>query len=151
MDHKKGAIVAEIEQMKEQEKELIKLRSEQTYHIKLKDMPTEQQYDKLKTQSKLLINIIKMICYRAETAVANIVSEALSSKTDEKRMLVKQIIQTPADILPDYQNNTLTVTIHSMSNQRYNQAVQKLIGVLNESKAVFPGTELLMVYKSTAS
>ena len=151
MDHKKGTIVAEIEQMKEQEKELIKLRSEQTYHIKLKDMPTEQQYDKLKTQSKLLINIIKMICYRAETAVANIVSEALSSKTDEKRMLVKQIIQTPADILPDYQNNTLTVTIHSMSNQRYNQAVQKLIGVLNESKAVFPGTELLMVYKSTAS
>ncbi len=113
MDIKKGAIVAEIQQMKEQEKELIKLRSEQTYHIKLKDMPTEQQYDKLKTQSKLFINIIKMICYRAETAVANIVSEALSSKTDEKRMLVKQIIQTPADIFPDYQNNTLTVTIHT--------------------------------------
>ncbi len=119
MDIKKGAIVAEIQQMKEQEKELIKLRSEQTYHIKLKDMPTEQQYDKLKTQSKLFINIIKMICYRVETAVANIVSESVkSSKTDEKRMLVKQIIQTPADIFPDYQNNTLTVTIHSMSNQR---------------------------------
>ena len=66
-------------------------------------------------------------------------------------MLVKQIIQTPADIFPDYQNNTLTVTIHSMSNQRYNQTVQKLIEVLNESRAVFPGTELLMVFKSTAS
>jgi len=149
-DHKKSEIVAEIEQMVIQEKELINLRREQPYHIKLKDMPNEQQYDKLKTQSKLFINIIKMICYRAETAVANIVSEALSSKTEEKRMLVKQIIQTPADILPDYQNNTLTVTIHSMTNHRYNQAVQKLIEVLNESKAVFPGTKLLMVFKSTA-
>ena len=151
MDIKIAAIVVEIQQMEEQEKELLALRSEQTYHIQLKDMPTEQQYNKLKTQSKLLLNIIKMICYRAETVVANIISEALSSKKEEKRMLVKQIIQAPADILPDYKNKTLTVTIHSMSNQRFNQAIQKLLVVINESKAVFPGTDLVMVFKSTAS
>jgi len=150
-DTKSAQIVLEIQQIEGQEKELIKLKSEQTYYVKLKDMPPEQQYNKLKTQSKLLLNIIKMICYRAETAVANIVNETLSSKMDEKRMLVKQIIQTPANILPDYQNNTLTITIHSMSNQRYNQAAQKLLEILNEAKAIFPGTELLMVFKSTVS
>ncbi|MGB4961282.1 MAG: putative transposase [Saprospiraceae bacterium] len=63
----------------------------------------------------------------------------------------KQIIQTPADILPDHENKTLTVTIHSMSNQRSNQAVQKLLTVLNESKATFPGMELTMMFKSIAS
>ncbi len=150
-DTKTAQLVLEIQQMQAQEKELLLLRSEQTYYVKLKDMPPEQQYNKLKTQSKLLLNIIKMICYRAETAVANIVNEKLSSKMDEKRMLVKQIIQTPADILPDYQNNILYITIHSMTNQRYNQVVLKLLEVLNESKAIFPGTELLMVFKSTAS
>ena len=69
----------------------------------------------------------------------------------EKRMLIKQIIQTPANILPNHQNNTLTVTIYSMSNQRYNQAVHKILDILNESKSVFPGTDLIMVFKSTAS
>jgi hypothetical protein len=149
-DAKTALIVSEIQQMEEQENELINLRSEHNYHIKLKDMPPEKKYNKLKTQSRLLLNIIKMICYRAETAVANILNESLSSKTEEKRMLVKQIIQTPADIKPDHQNNILYITIHSMSNQRYNQAVQKLIDVLNESKAIFPGTDLIMVFKSTA-
>ena len=151
IDNKIAAIVDEIQQMEGHEKDLLNLRSEQSYYIKLKDMPPEQQYNKLKTQSKLLINIIKMICYRAETSIANIVCETLSSKKEEKRMLIKQIIQTPANILPNYQNNTLTVTIHSMSNQRYNQAVLKLIDILNEAKAVFPGTDLVMVFKSTAS
>jgi hypothetical protein len=150
-DTKMAQIVLEIQQLEAQEKELIKLRSEQAYHIKLKDMPPEQQYNKLKTESKLLLNIIKMICYRAETAVANIVNEKLDSKKEEKRMLVKQIIQSPADIAPDYTNNILTVTIHSMSNQRYNQAVKGLLDLLNDAKAIFPGTELTMVFKSTAS
>jgi hypothetical protein len=150
IDNKIAAIVAEIQQMEGHEKDLLNLRSEQSYYIKLKDMPLEQQYNKLKTQSKLLTNIIKMICYRAETSIANIVGETLSSKKEEKRMLIKQIIQTPADILPNHQNKTLTVTIHSMSNQRFNHAVHKLLDILNESKSVFPGTDLIMVFKSTA-
>jgi len=150
-DAKAAQIVLEIQQMETQETELIRLRSEQTYYVKLKDMPKEKQYNKLKTESKLLLNIIKMICYRAETAVANILNEKLDSKKDEKRMLVKQIIQTPADITPDYKNNILYITIHSMSDQRSNKAVKALIDIINESKAIFPGTELTMVFKSTAS
>ncbi len=42
--------------------------------IKLKDMPQAHRYNKLKTETKMLMNIIKMICYRAETAVANLVT-----------------------------------------------------------------------------
>lgn len=29
------------------------------------------------------------------------------------RMLIKELFQTDADILPDYENNTLTVIVHS--------------------------------------
>lgn len=44
-----------------------------------------------------------MICYRAETAVANILAEHLNVKDgkEEKRMLAKQIISAPADLIPD--------------------------------------------------
>ena len=57
------------------------------------------------------MNIIKMICYRAETAVANELGAGLYNAKDDKRMLVKQIIQNNADLLRDYENKTLTVVI----------------------------------------
>lgn len=150
VDVKIADLLLEIEQMTNEERKLLKLRSEQPYHIKLKDMPPEKQYNKLKTESKLLTNIIKMICYRAESSVANILNETLRSKKDEKRMLVKQIIQTPADIRPDFNEKTLTVSLHSLTSQRYNEALEKLIETLNDSCSIFPGTELRLIFKSTA-
>ncbi len=74
-------------------------------------MPSQNRYNKLKHESKMLMNIIKMICYRAETAVANEFSQYRNGAKDEKRMLVKQIIQNNADILPNYENKTLTITV----------------------------------------
>jgi hypothetical protein len=65
-------------------------------------------------------------------------------------MLVKQIIGTPANILPNQQDKTLTVTLHSLSSNRYNEALGNLISVLNDSETVFPGTDLKMIFKSTA-
>jgi|GEM_PF-3349181 len=35
------------------------------------EMPEKIRFNKLKTESKLLMNVIKMICYRAESAVAS--------------------------------------------------------------------------------
>jgi DNA topoisomerase VI subunit B len=93
------------------------------------------------------MNVIKMICYRAETAVANILAENLARATEEKRMLVKQIIQSDADIEPDYQKNTLTITLHNLSANRYNIAVEKLIETLNQTKTIFPGSDLTMIFK----
>ncbi len=57
-------------------------------------MADNKRYNKLKTESKLLMNTIKMICYKAETALANLVSNYFKRGEEEKRMLVKQIIQT---------------------------------------------------------
>ena len=49
-------------------------------------------YNKLKTESKHLQNIIKIICYRAETAIANLLSCYYRKRSDEIRALVKSII-----------------------------------------------------------
>jgi hypothetical protein len=149
-DKKLAELHEEINQLKHDEESFLKLRKQQPYYIKLKDMPVEKRYNKLKSESKLFINIIKMICYRAETAVANILNESMRSKKEEKRMLVKQIIGTPANILPNQQDKTLTVTLHSLSSNRYNEALGNLISVLNDSETVFPGTDLKMIFKSTA-
>ena len=91
-----------------------------------------------------------MICYRAETSVANELSPFLINAREEKRMLVKQIIQNNADLIPDYENKTLTVVLHSLSAPRFNEAAQKLTEVLNQTETIFPGTDLTLKFKSSA-
>ena len=65
-------------------------------------------------------------------------------------MVVKQIIQSSADISPDYINKTLTVTLHSLSANRFNNAASELAQLLNQTETIFPGTNLRMIYKITA-
>ena len=139
-----------IEQHELLEKKIIEERNNVLPRIKITQMPQQVKYNKLKTESKQLMNIIKMICYRAETAVANILTEHLKGATDEKRMLVKQIIPTHADIVPDYENKTLTILLHSLSAPRFNLATTKLAELLNQTQTFFPGTDLKLIFKTNA-
>ncbi len=114
-------------------------------------MPEERRYNKLKTESKILMNVIKMISYRAESSVASLLSPYLFNVDNEKRMLVKQIIKSNADLIPDNDKNTLTVRLYSLSANRYNQAVSKIISVLNDSETLFPGTNMKMLFETSSS
>lgn len=139
-----------IGQYRIEEGELITKRAQLQPKIQLSQMSKQVRYNKLKTESKILMNVIKMICYRAESAVASWIAPYLSRAEDEKRMLIKQIIGSNADLLPDYQNNTLTITLHSLSAQRFNKATFELAKLLNETETQFPGTQLTMIFKISA-
>ena len=62
-------------------------------------------------------------------------------------MLVKQIIQNNADLLPDYENKALTVVIHTLSAPGFNNAAAKLAKLLNQTETIFPGTYLKLKYQ----
>ena len=147
---KQMKLLEEIEIHQQAEQQIVEQRSKISQRIKLKDMPGQIRYNKLKQESKMLMNIIKMICYRAETAVANELLIHLYNAKDEKRMLVKQIIQNNADLQPDYHEKTLTVILHSLSAPRFNEAVAKLADTLNETETIFPGTDLKLKFKISA-
>ncbi len=144
------ALLEKIEQHQQTEQQIEDERSKITPRIKLRDMPSQNRYNKLKNESKMLMNIIKMICYRAETAVANELGVHLYNAKDEKRMLVKQIIQNNADLLPDYENKTLTVVLHTLSAPRFNKAAANLAQLLNQTETIFPGTDLKLIFKISA-
>ena len=129
---------------------LVTQRAQVKPRIKLSQMPEQIRYNKLKTESKLLMNVIRMICYRAESSVATWMAPFLAKADDEKRMVVKQIIASNADLSPDYQNNTLTITLHSLSAQRFNTAARELSKILNETETHFPGTNLQMIFEISA-
>jgi hypothetical protein len=131
------------------ENEIQQLREEQKQtptHIKIKDMPADCRYNKLKSESKLFMNTIRMIVYRAETAVTNVLAPFYARSNDEIRMLVKEIIKSDADLVPNQEAKILTVRLHSLSTPRANDAAKELCKILNETETVFPGTDMRLVY-----
>jgi hypothetical protein len=138
----------EIELLEEEEQETLAQRAQHPYKISIKEMPEHTRYNKLKTESKHLQNIIKIICYRAETAIANLLASYYRKNSNEIRALVKSIIFAKADLYPDYQTNTLTVRLNSLATPRDNLAVREICQTLNDYEAVFPGTKLKLVYKT---
>jgi hypothetical protein len=93
---------------------------------------------------------IKMIAYRAETAMYNMIKNQLSHP-DEDRKLLQQIYTSDADIIPDYSNKTLTVKLHNLNNKKDDKAVQYLCEKLNETETEFPGTNLKVIYQLLSS
>ena len=139
-----------LDKLLQKEQELLAKRAQLKPKIPLGEMPEQLRYNKLKTEHKMLINILKMICYRAEAAVASLLATYLNRANDEKFMLVKQIISANADIIPDYKENTLTIILHSLSANRFNEAANKLAELLNDIETIFPGTNLRMIFKTSS-
>lgn len=144
---KQGELEEQVQILKAEHQELVEERKQHPYHIKVKDMEEDIRYNKLDWESKLFLNIIKIICYRAETSIALLLSTDYQKKFDEMRALTRSLINTKANIIPDYQNKTLTIELYSLSNPRDNQAVKSILNVLNDSETVFPGTDLKLIYK----
>ena len=137
----------ELKDLETEEKELLGQRKEQSYKITIKEMEDEIKYNKLDLESKLLQNIIKMICYRAETSFSILLASNYKKKVNEMRALTKSLINSKANIKPDYNNQRLTIELYSQSNPRDNKMVREICQVLNESQTKFPGTDLKLIYK----
>lgn len=95
---------------------------------------------------KQFLDTIKMIAYRAETALAGMLWERVS-RTDETRALLREIFATEADLLPDKAAGILTVRLHHLTNHASDEAARYLAEQLNETESVYPGTNLRLVYK----
>jgi hypothetical protein len=144
---KQITIKQEIKQLENQEEELIQERKKHKYKIKIKEMLENQRYSKLDIESKHFQNIIKMICYRAETNFAMLLAIDYKKKVNEMRALAKSLIQTNVNIIPDEENKILTIELYSLSTPRDNLAAQNVCQFLNETETVFPGTDMKLFYK----
>ena len=107
------------------------------------------QIVKLDPETKHLTDTIKMLAYRAETALFGSLNEKVYARTEEEgRALVREILRAPADVLPDEREGVLRVRLHGLANQRSNAAVAHLCAVLNEAEIMYPGTRLRLRYEA---
>ena len=119
-------------------------------HIPYKELSPQARFDRLSTQSKHFIDTIKMIAYRAETAMTQILRQHMT-RHDDVRSLLRAIYSTETDILPDMQAKTLTIRLHPLANSSSDHAVRHLCAELNATETLFPGTNLQLIYESVSS
>ena len=133
------ALQAEINQKAEA---LSKISSK----IKLADMPEEKRYNRLKKESKMFMNIIKMIAYRAETVLVNLIRPFYNNHENDKRQIIQTMLASNANLEPDYENNILKVTILCQSTPRANKALKHLCDELNQTEICYPQTNLRLMF-----
>lgn len=148
---RKAELRGQIEAMQQEVGQLKAQRKQTPRHIPFRELPRQHQFKKLKSGPKQLVDTIKMIAYRAETAMANLVREGLGKKKDEARSIVRQIFETDADLEPDEEKGILKVRLHNLANPRNNRQVKKLCQILNSSRTEFPGSNLRLVYDLVSS
>ena len=119
-------------------------------HVTYDELPKEARFDRLSTQSKHLIDTIKMVAYRAETAMAQIIRKRMT-RHDDARSLLRAIYNTEADMVPDMDAKTLTLRLHPLANNSSDHAVRHLCEQLNRTETLFPGTEMRLIYELVSS
>ncbi len=147
-EKKQATIIAELEALKQEDDNLKAELQKHPYKIALKDMPNHKRYNELVQERNQFINILKMICYRAETSLISLIPSSFKKLENEKRAFIKSIIKRKADILPDYVNNTLTIKLYTMSTPRENRAIEEICNLLTDTQTLFPGTNMRLIYKS---
>jgi prepilin-type processing-associated H-X9-DG protein len=143
---KKADLLEEIQHF---ENELNGIKTE------LKEMPRRIPWENLKENDKFqqlapgrkhLLDTVKMIGYRAETAMAGMLLGP-TTDTPAARQLLQDLFVSEADIIPDTVNKKLRVKVHAGSRPAVNKSLRDLFEKLNESEIIYPGTDLQLVYE----
>ena len=145
-ERQKAGLQEEISFLQKETDELKARRKECPRHICFAELPEGEQFSALANDKKQIVDTIKMIAYRAETALANLIKPYMTDKR-EARSLLRQIFASEADLKPDEENKTLTVSLHNLTNPVSDRIVRNLCQEINATKTIFPGSNLRLVYK----
>jgi len=149
-ESKKAQLQQAIEERRQQIQQLKAQRKALPKHIEIKDLPEQDRFSRLRSEKKHFIDTIKLIAYRAETALAQLAREKIK-RLDEARSLIRQLFRTEVDLIPDQQNKTLTVRLHPMTTQAHDEVVRHICTEITATETVFPGSDLRLIYEISSS
>ena len=145
-EQEQGAKLKDLEQWAQKIQQLKERRKNVPRHIALKQLPPEDRFTKLRSVSKHFVDTIKMIAYRAETVLLGIVTPTLSRQEDV-RSWIRQVLRGSVNLIPDEEQQTLTVQLHPLSNRAHNQALKHLCTQLTDTETLYPTTKLRLVFE----
>ena len=115
-------------------------------HILAGELSPEARLQALPQPLRLLLDTLRLLAYRAETAMTTAVAPALDNP-DTARSLLKSLLQADASLHPDESAGTLTVRLLHQPTRAQDRALAPLLDELNRTRTVFPGTHLRLVYR----
>ncbi len=144
-EQRKGELLAAVQEL---EKEIVDLkvqRKSKPKHITLADLPEADRVRQLAPGRKQLTDTIKLIAYRAESALVATVRERLK-RHDDARSLVRGLMHTTVNLRPDPIAKRLTIELHGQSNPAHDKVIEHLCAELNQTETLYPGTALTLFY-----
>lgn len=143
---KKAELLEQIEQY-ESELDGLKMKLKiEPKHITWIELDEKDKFLRLLPGRKRLTDTVKMISYRAETAMAGMLKKPTVDRAAARRLL-QDLYVTEADILPRPEENLLHVRVHSASRPASNAALAQLFDELNAAEVCYPGTDIHMTYE----
>ena len=149
-EREKSQLRETIEGLEHELEELKSQRKATPHHLEWDELESADKFERLAPSRKRLMDTVKMIAYRSETALVSLVRSSLS-REDDARSLVRDLFRSPADIEPDVEAGELRIGIHTLSNPRSNRAIGFLLDELNASEQNYPGTNLKLTYRLLGS
>ncbi|MBF0406676.1 MAG: hypothetical protein HQM10_04935 [Candidatus Riflebacteria bacterium] len=143
---KKSECLQNIQLTKEDLNKLRTKRKEKERMIMLSELPDDKRPTQLLPLNKQLSDTIKMIAYRAETALVSILRRYLNNE-DEARGLIRELLVSPANLMPNDNEQTLTVEIHRMTSPSHDKAIGSLLEELTIRDFHHPETNAKMIFK----
>jgi hypothetical protein len=135
-----------IQTLEDEAREL-RLKKRQTPRkVTIESLPEDDRPSQLRPLGKMLTDTVKMIAYRAETALVALLRHHLA-KEDEARALIRELFVSSADIEPSEAENTLTIRIHRMACPAHDKAIGALLEDLTREAFLHPETGMRMIYE----
>lgn len=116
--------------------------------VPLNSLHDEDAIAKLAPEAKHLTDTVKMLAFRAETALVQCLAGQGVRTVDDGRALIREMLASSADILPQPTDLRLLIRIHAQANPRHNRALANLCEALNALEIRYPGTNLMLVYEA---
>ncbi|MDX2455431.1 MAG: hypothetical protein QNK21_22500 [Desulfosarcina sp.] len=143
---KKADLLEEIEKMEYRLDELKVELKQTSKHIAWEELDEKDKFYRLIPGRKRLMDTVRMIVYRAETAMVDLITGPTVDSSDA-RSLLQALFLAEADILPDPEKEKLNIRVHSASRPAANRALAQLFEHLTTAQVKYPGTELTMTFE----
>ena len=138
--------VQDIQRLETDTNDLRNQRRTTPNKVTLASLPENERPRQLVPLGKMLTDTVKMIAYRAETALVGLLRPHLA-KEEEARALVRELFVSSADLEPNAQENTLTVRIHRMACPAHDKAISALLADLTSTAFCHPETGARLIYE----
>jgi len=136
----------DIQRLEADAAELRQKRRQTPRKVPIDSLPENERPSQLRPLGKMFTDTVKMIAYRAETALVGLLRPHLA-KEEEARALIRELFASSADLEPSEQENTLTVRIHRMACPAHDKAIGALLAELTQSAFRHPETGMRLIYE----